>query len=181
MDNDDEKVLSQADVDALVALVPTAPRAAAVSAAEPPQAVETAFSAQEEPVAVDISDNEAGSSPAPSSEEIQNIQKSLADMAVQIIKLNESMHRIDTLEERTGKLAKSVNQPSVNVQSIESRVDDLQTQIQTLFQTVNNKRELKEEFQCSHCKSKATVAFYTKCTTCGHEKWFGWWPAKKSP
>ncbi|MBN1368576.1 MAG: hypothetical protein JW967_11685 [Dehalococcoidales bacterium] len=179
MGSDDEKVLTQADVDALVALVPSKPRAT-VSDTQQLQIEEIGSPVPDETVAIEIPPDEASPIPQSSSPELESIQKSLADMVIQVTNLTDAVRRIEVLEKKTEQIAKSVSQsPNTITQSLELRIDELQSQLQSFYQKVHNKHELREDFQCSHCKSKATVAFYAKCTTCGKEKWFGWWPAKK--
>ena len=178
MGNDDEKVLSQADVDALVALVPEAPRteptatATAVSEDKPLQ------SATSEPVRTSATDHEPPSSSC-SSTEVIALQKTLADLTRQVSKLANTVQRLDFLEEKTGELAKMIQQSPYSIRFSEKQIAAIDDKVEELSHNLKKRHELRENFQCEHCDSKGTVAFFTKCTSCGQERWFGWWPRKK--
>jgi len=39
--------------------------------------------------------------------------------------------------------------------------------------------DIKNNFRCGHCHSQGKVAMYLKCTDCGEEQWVGWWPQQR--
>jgi hypothetical protein len=176
MGNEDEKVLTQADVDALVALVPDKPRTSA-SSAKPISADKPAQPTLAENARTSTPVRESPSSNTSSSSEVAALQKALADLTRQVNKLINTTQRIDFLEERVEQLAR---QSPHNKQPAEERIDEIYARLQEFSHNLTNRRELRDDFQCEHCKSKGTVAFLTKCTSCGRERWFGWWPKKKS-
>jgi len=38
---------------------------------------------------------------------------------------------------------------------------------------------INKMFQCDSCGSKEFVSFNVKCTKCGKQSWWGWWPLKR--
>jgi hypothetical protein len=58
----------------------------------------------------------------------------------------------------------------------EVRLSEAQTKIRSLeMEPING---LYERFECSSCRSKHLVAVKIKCTKCGAENWWGYWPQK---
>ena len=39
--------------------------------------------------------------------------------------------------------------------------------------------DIRNNFHCGHCKTQGKVAMYLKCTDCGEEQWVGWWPQQR--
>ena len=180
MGNDGEKVLSQADVDALVALVPDAPRAAAPPVSPQPVPAEKPQPAAAEPVRSSVSVHESPALHNVPSSEISALQKTVADLTRQVSKFADTAQRIDLLEEKTAQLAQIIQHSAHNDRPSGEQITEIQTQLCDLSERLHQRHELREDFECQHCQSKGTVAFLTKCTACGQERWFGWWPRKKA-
>ena len=177
MGTEEEKILSQADVDALVALVPDKPRAQGGSVnrlkteernkSTAPETIETGTAASGTTLPQMLAPGE-----------LEAFQKALTDLTRQVNKLTNAIQRIDLLEAKTEQITKTLGQSS-NIHASGTIIKEIQTQLQEVSNNLKNRREIRDIFQCTNCQSKSTVAFYTKCTSCGHEKWFGWWPGKK--
>ena len=37
---------------------------------------------------------------------------------------------------------------------------------------------VRQSFNCEKCSDEGHVAVMYRCTKCGHERWYGWWPDK---
>jgi hypothetical protein len=180
MGNDDEKVLTQADVDALVALVPDAPRPAATPVNPKPVPAEKPQPAAVEAVRSSVSVHESPAARMGPSSEIIALQKTVADLTRQVSKFADTAQRIDLLEEKTAQLAQVIQHSAHNDRPSAEQITEIRSQLCDLSGRLHERHELREDFECQHCKSKGTVAFLTKCTSCGQERWFGWWPRKKT-
>ncbi len=196
MANDDEKVLSQADVDALVALVPDAPRAAAplpqatqpppppppVPASVPPIMVNVkTVPAAAEPARANSSAVHGSSVSSVSLGEVMVLKKNVDDLTKQVNKFANTAQRLDAMEERIGELAFKIERSSYNVQPGREEIAQIRNELRELAREANHRPQgLQDEFLCEHCKAKGTMAVFTKCTSCGREGWFGWWPRKKT-
>ena len=153
----DERVLSQAEIDALTAKVPVRPRPAAAPAGAPAATFAPA-SPPPEP-ARPPTPPPRPSQPEPAaavrpvqSGEIEALQKRIDDLTRQLVKVAGLAQRIDALEETVEKQKQLLAQRNVN--------------------TWNP----RETFRCGGCKSANLVAVKMKCTACGREAWIGWWP-----
>jgi hypothetical protein len=90
--------------------------------------------------------------------------------------------RLGALEGRMQKLERqAVKGDDVKIKKLSGEVKSLATHLGVITQGLNNTPDynLREEFQCTHCGSKGTVATKHRCTNCEKEGWWGWWPVKK--
>jgi len=152
----DERVLSQAEIDALTAKVPVKPRpavAAGAPAATAAPASPRPESPRPEPPPPRPSQAEPAGVVRPvQSGEIEALQKRIDDLTRQLVKVAGLAQRIDALEETVEK------------------------QKQLLAQRNANAWNPRDTFRCGGCKSANLVAVKMKCTACGREAWIGWWP-----
>jgi len=158
----DEKVLSQAMIDALVSQVPVKPRVARVETkataektAEPLKPV-TTISPESAPVPAPITRQSdvktVAVPPVCSNEEVELLKKRVDDLTRQVVKTLGLMQRLDIVEE-----------------TMERQKALLVLQKKHIWNP-------REAFQCDECNSSNQVAVYVKCTSCGRETWMGWWP-----
>ena len=148
MANDDEKVLSQADVDALVALVPDAPRAAAplpqatqpppppppVPASVPPIMVNVkTVPAAAEPARANSSAVHGSSVSSVSLGEVMVLKKNVDDLTKQVNKFANTAQRLDAMEERIGELAFKIERSSYNVQPGREEIAQIRNELRELI------------------------------------------------
>jgi hypothetical protein len=172
---EEEKVLSQADIDTLVGLMPDKPRTSSssikpITVDKPPQQQSI------EPASTDKPAGESTSNKSISSSEVAGLQNNLADLFKRVNKLNEANQRLVVLEEKVEHLAKMMRLQSDHMQPLEQRITEISTRFREYSHFQKIRPELRDDFQCDECQSKANMAFLVKCTTCGKEEWFGWWP-----
>lgn len=174
MSSEQEKVLAQADIDALVALVPDEPRAATVAAPTsppPPKPAAPPVTARQ-----DLSDYEQPAAQAYSSNEVENIQTTINDLIRQVSKLTNMAQKLDALEKMTEQMRFLLKLAPGEAKTLGEQIAEIHQRLDEIFDVFQNRRDLRDDFQCEHCQSKSLVAFHAKCTSCGKENWLGWWP-----
>jgi hypothetical protein len=178
MGNYEEKVLSQSDIDSLVASLPEKPRAAATTSSPvtPEKPAQPKASA---PVPASQPAVESPPTQTISSSELADLQNTVADLAKQIGKLADTKQKLTSLENRVEQFTKLIKQQIEDIDTKEQRINEISIRMQEVFQNQKSKYELQDYFQCDSCKSKGTVAFMVKCTHCDKEQWLGWWPEEK--
>ena len=107
------------------------------------------------------------------SDEVANLQETVAELARHLVKLSSVMQRVDKIEEKIEQIAAVIKLNPDTTTLFERRLDEIHNILETLIQ---NKADIRDEFQCSKCQSKKAVAIHVKCTACGNENWMGWWP-----
>jgi hypothetical protein len=209
--NDDEKVLSQGEVDKLVALVPNKPRPAAAATATVTEAIAPAPApaADIPPVRINIpvaekapepvitqvrtaapppaystspQTNTVVSAQAAPSKDIATLKETVADLTRQVSILMDATARLDFMDEKIDHLASLMNnQESGESPATLQQIAEIQAQLRRMARELRPQQELRKHFHCENCQTTGNVAFLTKCTSCGKERWFGWWPKKKEP
>lgn len=79
------------------------------------------------------------------------------------------------VQARPGSLEGKVRQLETRVQSLEAtsaKIEDIETRLHG-----TPALGLRQRFKCD-CGSSGYVAIHIKCTKCGREDYWGWWPEK---
>ncbi|MEJ2740503.1 MAG: hypothetical protein P8105_11890 [Dehalococcoidia bacterium] len=196
MSDDEGKVLSQSDIDAMLSTVPEDPpepekAAPAVSEVKPPAAEKPAPATAPAAVQTQEAKPAAATASKPSGESIskevltveliENLESTLADLVKRLTTMENAMERLDRLEKQVGENSgASSAAPANGLEEMKSEVQDLSERMDEI--SGNLKYSLGygvgKIFQCKHCESKQLVALHVKCTDCGEETWLGWWPKR---
>jgi hypothetical protein len=201
-----DQLLSQADVDALIAslskndppkpaapapvaapkpapaakpaaVAPAAPKAAAsatvpVNAPKPAPAATANRPAAPIPVSSPVrNDASAG--------DINSLNAKISDLTRQVNSMSTAMKRLELMEKKMAEMeAKNAkSNPALTDQKIQQLTDELKKIIGNLKGTPGY--GVKDNFTCEKCEDHGHVAVQFRCTSCGHERWYGWWPEKK--
>ena len=198
----EEKVLSQADIDALVSRVPpkpvapkpTAPavnapaaNAASSTTAAPKIAPATAAPApklEQKPAPIAVQSEKQGIALGPmrdgtaryekyTSNEVSNLQNMVADLARQVAKMTNAMQRLEKAEEKVTEIYSLLKLDPDATETLGGKLEGIHARVEELAQHYS---DYQNEFQCAHCHSSQMMALHVKCTSCGEEAWMGWWP-----
>ncbi len=174
------------------AAAPPAPDPAPVEAAAPavpnPPPVQAAAPPVPDPVPV-----QAVAPPAPASPPVQPAAPSVSDDLLRAIQasLDELVERMAEVEANVGRL----NQREGGTSGVNASVQRLSQRLETVvrnLQKVNGQvggvlsglertpgYNIRDDFTCQSCGSHGFVALPMRCTGCGEEGWWGWWPKEK--
>jgi len=190
-----DQLLSQADVDALVASLskndppkPAAPAVKPVAPAVSPPVAKPAVA----PIAARPSVPSTGmavpaSRPvsAPVKPEVNNdvingLNSKIAELTRQLGNMGAALKRMELLEKKVSELEVKANKnggAANNDQKIQQLTDEMKKIITNLKGTPGY--GVRSTFTCEKCDDHGHVAVQFRCTKCGHERWYGWWPEKK--
>lgn len=181
----EETVMSQAEIDALVAKVPPKPAEPEPDASQPePQPEPVPETGPPTPA-------EAAVSPPPpvmpvsstasyqkyTSNEVGDIDETVKDLSREVSKLMSAMQRLAQLENKMTELSVLLKVSPDATETLKQKFDDITSRLDSIQRYQSN---IQAEFQCSKCQSRQMVAIHVKCTSCGDESWMGWWPDKNS-
>ena len=189
------KVLTQAEIDALlsskpadeaveeepakaVKVVPFQPSGADSSEATKATSPESQTNGQESEIPQsDERKTVAIRSPGQASEPLQDL---LNELTRRLEQAEAATKRIDALEKRTANLNSIIEKLTENYQVIVQHLQSSGSHIRALEDNsqATPGYGLRKLFQCNQCDSRGNVASRIKCTTCGNEHWWGWWPKK---
>ena len=193
---DDNSVLAQSEIDALFKPVigksaaaapprpaalggkpspkaaPVATRAAQPVAAAGPVPARSAAAPRTSPVAAEAA------SPSPSNETIKALQASLADLAQRITKVETSVRQLSQREQEVHEIDPAVQRLSKKLPAVVKELQKVNDQVRGIGRGLAATPDygVRKDFTCSSCGSHGFVAMPMKCTQCGSEGWWGWWP-----
>lgn len=156
---DGDKVLSQADIDAMLS-------AGAQGQATP---AETATESLPEPTV-----REPAKQPEAPPPQTEFIQAEIARMSQQLERLEESIAQVGRQQRMAPDAGDAVRQLEESLQAVNSKVDSI---IEDLQSTVGYR--MRAKFVCDSCGSQGHVASRFTCTSCLKEDLWGWFPPKQ--
>ena len=186
----DGKVLSQADIDAMMS-TSVSEEVLSGAAGEPPE--QPATPADETKTAPKTKAAPAGtakSAPAHSSSHeiphtispngVASLQAILIDLAKRVAKVEAAMVKSQQLEKTIAEAKAMANQPPQDFQTVVNQLQELSAQVDGILEKLQSTAgyDIGKTFRCNSCDSQGMVAIRVKCTECGRENWWGWWPKK---
>ncbi len=168
----DNRVLTQADIDAMLS---------AQSEAAPEQQ-------QEEPEPAVLALGQEAIAPAELTDGTSS-PEDLGSILSAVANITERLGKIEGIAEKVHQLEKAVSQMSATASGLQGQAPQQTVeQLQALSDRVEEIRShlqgtlgyrAKETFTCDSCGHHGTVAMPIKCTHCGKQNWWGWWPRKR--
>lgn len=186
------QVLSQEDIDGLitknVSKKPHIPHAQIVMEAEPTPVKQTiSVSTTDDtinlkkqnasPPPKTIKDNNTASShheECIAAGEINSLGQQILDLSSRIARMEAALIKLE------GK--NSSNEiPAAQIKAAVQQMKNVSTQVELITEGLRGTAgyNLSKTFKCNSCKTTGVVAVKVKCTQCGQENWWGWWPKKK--
>jgi len=185
MANNGDRVLSQAEIDAILArnarklaTTESARRTGNAHSSSPAAAQSTAKSPIK-PSATSETQKGVSARSVRTPAAAQDI--SVAEIVARLDKLEETVRRLEQLEARVERLSVFAGRGGQNTLPVQDDiVQDLKTRIAELEGNLKAipLYGLRKTFKCDSCGAGSYVAALIKCTTCGKERWWGWWPKK---
>lgn len=114
-----------------------------------------------------------------SNEAVNDLNAKIAELTKQLNQINSAIQRLDGFEKKLGALSAKVEnnrESSQTVQKVQKLNDELKKIALNLKGTPGY--GIKNSFDCEKCSDHGHVAVMFRCTSCGHERWYGWWPGK---
>jgi hypothetical protein len=196
-----DQLLSQADVDALIAsLSKNEPPKPAAPVAKPPAPAPVAATATAKPAVSSFPTHSSAPAPVSSismanpasrpasapvkpeanNETINTLNAKIAELTKQLTNLGAAVKRIETLEKRLNEL-ESKSGRSSSSGNLDQKVQQLTDEMKKIVTNLKGTPGYgaRNTFSCEKCSDEGHVAVQYRCTKCGHERWYGWWPDKK--
>lgn len=186
MANNGDRVLSQAEIDAILArnarklaTTESARRTSSAHSSSPPAAAQSTAKTPNKPSTT--SETEKGVSVRSLRTPAAAQDISVAEIVARLDKLEETVRRLEQLEARVERLSAFSGRGGQNTLPVQDDIiQDLKTRIAELEGNLKAipLYGLRKTFKCDSCGAGSYVAALIKCTTCGKERWWGWWPKK---
>jgi chromosome segregation ATPase len=102
----------------------------------------------------------------------------VAEVSARVEKLESSIARLESLEKSVSELSDRVRSLSEQLKTATDRTQDMGGHIETISANLASTAgySAQRTFQCGACGSSGLVGYTLKCTSCGDENGYGWWP-----
>ena len=173
-----EKKITQAEIDSMFSKGPQAqaamPKATSSSSPgsitqEPRKITEPTQSAHKE----------ARIEPVTSIED-ESLRGTVADIAQRVAQIELDIGRLSQLE-RTLADWKAASEPNAEaIHSLANKLQNLSAEVEGIVQSLLGTPAygVRKNFKCNQCGSRGAVATVLRCTQCGKDSLWGWWPKK---
>lgn len=86
--------------------------------------------------------------------------------------------KIPELERELAAMSASIGELSTQVQTALNQMKETTKKINDDMQGIKGTwgYDIHRTYECQHCGSKGNVVGLVKCSECGDEDWWGWWP-----
>lgn len=118
--------------------------------------------------------------PEVSNEVINGLNSKIAELTKQLGYMGAALKKIEVLEKKVAELETRTgkNSGTANTdQKVQQLTDEMKKIVTNLKGTPGYAAH--NTFSCEKCDDHGHVAVQYRCTKCGHERWYGWWPEKK--
>ena len=193
IDDDDDagSVLPQATIDALFK------QATGNDIAPPPEAKPTAPSVTPRPLAAPVTPSAGPTqraepvapkatpvqtpSPVPSDEVLKTLQATVTDLTQRITKVETSINRLGQKEREVPDVSVVIQRLSHRLGAVVKDLQKVDNQVERVLRGLDGTPDygMRNDFTCESCGSHGFIAIPMRCTSCGGEGWWGWWPKKK--
>ena len=89
-------------------------------------------------------------------------------------------HRLDRLETSVGRQSQPADcESAAKLNRLGAAMRQLKSELETAKSGLEHTPDYRMglDFTCDSCGSHGTVATLHRCTSCGRQGWFGWWPS----
>jgi hypothetical protein len=191
-----DQLLSQADVDALVsALSRNEPKKPAVPVVTVPYKSANAVAGPKTVTTLVVKALPAANAPNTppkaalpgqqvqrpdiATEIVDNLNTKIADLTKQFEQMVENLKRLELLEKKVAELEKNPENNAESPTTVQ-RVQQLGEELKKISANLKGTPDygVRYSFNCEKCSDKGHMAIMLRCTKCGHERWYGWWPNK---
>ncbi len=175
-----DEILSQEQIDAILgealgftdSAPAPAPAPVKTSPAQPPTAEPVPGPAPQQSAPV------RQAAPAPPDDATQVMLTTLAKRVERVEATLERMAQLDTVVSATSD---SVTKLEHEFRAILRQLQAIGGQVEGIVGDLNSTLgyRAQETFACKSCQVQRQVAARIKCTDCGEESWWGWWPQRQ--
>jgi hypothetical protein len=163
--------------------MPLAPAQKASLAAQAPKPAPAAIQASKTTLAAaqtpKVSSLEKESKADTNQAAINSLNAKASELEQQLNQLAASVKRLDFLEKKITELESQIE---LNRQDpgLPQKIEVLSGQLRKIAANLKGTPgyDVRDTFKCEKCRDEGHVAVMFRCTGCGHERWYGWWPDK---
>ncbi len=177
--SDGGSVLPQAEIDALF-------KQATGKSISPPSGAEASASGKASYPSASPAEPSPGrpvqtAAPTPSDDVLKTIQATLDDLVQRMTKVETNISRLSQKEEKAADVRLPVQKLSQRLETVVKNLRKVDSQVSGVLRGLEGTPgySIRSDFTCQSCGSHDFIAIPMRCTKCGSDGWWGWWPNEK--
>ncbi len=97
-------------------------------------------------------------------------------------KKDPSLQKIAQMQQQLAKVTSAVQALSSQIQALSGQVQKTTSQSKSIVRKLGSTMgyNIQNTFECQQCGAHGYVVSLVKCSACGHEDWWGWWPPEET-
>ncbi len=109
---------------------------------------------------------------------LEAVVATVTALAQQLGTAEGTLQQFDQLQMDVSETSIAVKEMKQGFQAVEQQIQALTSQVQSTLEGLKGTfgYRAKQTFTCDSCNTSGMVATRIKCTGCGKENWWGWWP-----
>jgi predicted nucleic acid-binding Zn-ribbon protein len=107
--------------------------------------------------------------------QINSLEAQLAELSLRLEKVEQTIDEFESKSSIANQLS------STELKSTIQQLQSVSSQVEVITEGLRSTAgyNISKTFHCSSCGSAGVIAMKIKCTKCGQENWWGWWPGEK--
>ena len=119
--------------------------------------------------------------PVLDNETLEIMRQTMIALTEQTAKLEAHLHQVEQKQNTTAEFGAAILQLEEKLEAVTRHFREIDGRVTTVLRKLRDTPSygVRSDFTCESCGSQGFVAIPLKCTNCGKEGWWGWWPDHK--
>jgi hypothetical protein len=119
--------------------------------------------------------------PVLDNETLEIMRQTMIALTEQTAKMEARLHQLEQKQNTTAEFGAAILQLEEKLEVITRYSREIDSRVITLLSKLQDTPSygVRSDFTCESCGSQGFAAIPLRCTNCGKEGWWGWWPNHK--
>lgn len=112
---------------------------------------------------------------------LETIRQTMADLTQRTVELADHLHRLEQKQNDAADFGAAILQLEEKLEAAARHLRDMEGRVTTVYRKLQDTPSygVRSDFTCESCGAHGLTAIPLRCTSCGKEGWWGWWPSHK--
>lgn len=111
-------------------------------------------------------------------ENLQSLQGTVQHLTVRLDRMEYFADRLSDLEKQVSNVSTATERLPQDIRVVVNSLEQLVGEVGKIHAEIQNSfgYDMRRAFKCNPCGAEGHVVARVKCSQCGKESWWGWWP-----
>ena len=117
--------------------------------------------------------------PALDDSALETMRQTIADVTQRTVELAAHLHQLEQKQNETADSGAAILQLEEKLEAAARHLREMDGRVTTVSRKLQDTPSygVRGDFTCESCGAHGLAAIPLKCTSCGRERWWGWWPS----